>query len=328
MRVEVTRGALVESVHQVRYAVSDAGGNGHCEGDVHSPVYLRSSAKPFQSMTVIAGGAANAWDLSESEIAVIAGSHHGEPFHVEAARSILAKAGVPESALKCGAHYPEDSDSAKALRQAGLEPTPIHSNCSGKHAGMLALAKHLGADLNTYLEPNHPVNRLFAKTMSVFCDIPEEQVVFGVDGCGLPAPAVSLREAAMAFARFASGCNLPSDYADAAARLRSAEQAHPEMVSGTTGFDTRVMRIAPHLLAKGGAEGVRCVANIATGEGLALKVDDGAARAGIPAAMALMAQLGWLSENDLATLDDLAHPKVRTVAGEVIGELRVATSDV
>lgn len=326
MIIEVTRGPLVESRHAIHWAVADADGNlMDGWGDTEIPVFLRSAFKPFQTSAVLAGGAADAYGLTEAEIAVTGASHHGEPVHTDAVTSILNKSGVPVSALQCGAHTPFDTAAARALYKAGADPTPLHSNCSGKHAGLLSLARHMDTPLETYLDRGHPMQAAVFRTIAAFFDLEQDGVPFGVDGCGLPAPAASLRASAMAYARFAGSDRLPDPLARAAARLREAQRKHPVMVSGTEGFNTALLQAAPHLAAKGGAEGVFCVGNTRTKQGLALKTVDGAGRAVNPATVALLRQLNWLNDAQAAALEPFAIEPVRNVAGKPVGEIRPHT---
>jgi L-asparaginase II len=205
VKVEVTRGDLVESVHHVDACAVDAYGNVlFADGDVLSPVFLRSSAKPFIAAAAIAAGVREAFDLDMREIAVMCASHNGESFHVEAVASILRKIGLDVSALQCGTHLPYDEDSAKTLIRAGEKPSALYNNCSGKHAGILAMCKVRGADIGTYLDVHHPVQAEILAFCARLSDDDPSKWPLGVDGCGIPVYATSLRKAAMAFARFAS----------------------------------------------------------------------------------------------------------------------------
>ena len=167
--VEVTRGRLVESVHRVAACAVDADGTLRLvAGAIDVPVYLRSAAKPFIAAAVIAAGARETFDLTGPEIAVMAASHSGEPIHVEAVRSILRKIGMDPSALQCGAHPPYDDATARAMTAAGEAPSALHNNCSGKHAGILALCAILGADPSTYLDASNPAQRRISSSARVF----------------------------------------------------------------------------------------------------------------------------------------------------------------
>ncbi|TAM61763.1 asparaginase [bacterium] len=321
--IEVTRGPLVESIHRIAAAVCDPEGELIVSlGTVDAPVYLRSSAKPFITTAIVRSGAAERFAFTERELAVISASHNGEPFHVEAVRGILHKIGLDVSALKCGVHEPYHEPTARALRERGERPSALHSNCSGKHAGILALTVHLGADPAGYLEPSHPAQRAILEVCAAFVGQRVDELPLGVDGCGIPVFATPLRNAAMAFARFASGRGLPTDLARAAASVYGAMTSHPEYVAGSARFDTDFMRAAGGRAAsKGGAEGVMCVALRERGVGLALKTIDGTKRAADPAALAILAHAGLLDGIETQTLAAYRSPQITNVAGRVVGAI-------
>ncbi|MDE2572127.1 MAG: asparaginase [bacterium] len=321
--VEVFRGPLVESLHQVAAAACDPEGELlYALGAVEVPVFLRSAAKPFITTAIVEHGAAERFGLTDVELATITASHNGEAFHVEAAGGILRKIGLDASALRCGAHEPYHEASAQALRARGESPNVLHSNCSGKHAGILALAVHLGADPAGYLDPEHPAQRAILDVCAAFVGERRDDLPLGVDGCGIPVFATPLRNAAMGFARFATGRALPRETAGAAARVYHAMVTHPEYVAGTARYDTDLMRAAGgRLAAKGGAEGVQCIAAPERLLGVALKVVDGTKRAVAPASMALLDRLGLLDGVQAAALGSYARPEIFNVAGRVVGAI-------
>ncbi len=289
--VAVRRGALVESVHRGRVAVCDAGGELiEATGDPEGYIYARSSAKPFQAMPLLLSGAADAFGLTDEELAVVCASHNAEERHLAAVRSILKRAGLSEDDLQSGAHPPMYAPAAAELARRGEEPTQVYGNCSGKHAGMLALCVYEGWETATYRDPDHPLQRRILQTVARVCGLERDEILLAGDGCGLPAFAMPLRNLATGFARLAAGENLPDDLAGAARRIRQAMREHPFMVAGTGRLDTDVMRDAD-LIAKSGAEGV-FAAGSPDGWGLALKVSDGATRAVSPAALAALARQG------------------------------------
>lgn len=200
--VHVTRGALVECVHRGHLAVADASGRlVRAAGEPQYVTYARSSAKPLQAVPVVASGAADRFGLTAPELALLCASHSGEPMHVQAVLRMLAKIGEDESALRCGAHPPYHKPSAAAIRQAGAAPTPVHNNCSGKHTGMLALAKQLGAPTDGYMRPDHPVQQAMLRAVAAFAGVSPEDVVLGTDGCGVPVFGLPLASLAAAYAR-------------------------------------------------------------------------------------------------------------------------------
>jgi len=289
--VAVRRGALVESVHRGRLAVCDAGGELiEAAGDPEGYVYARSSAKPFQALPLLLSGAADAFGLNDEELAVVCASHNAEEPHLAAVRSILARAGLSEEDLQSGAHPPMYAPAAAELARRGEEPKQVYGNCSGKHAGMLAICVYEGWETTRYRDPDHPLQRWILQTVARVCGLERDEILLAGDGCGLPAFAMPLRNLATGFARLATGENLPDDLAEAAWRIRRAMRKHPYMVAGTGRLDTDVMRGAD-LVAKSGAEGVFAAGSL-DGWGLALKVSDGTTRAVSPAALAALARQG------------------------------------
>jgi L-asparaginase II len=323
LTVEVTRGGFVESVHRVAACAVDANGTLlEAAGDIESPVFIRSAAKPFIAAAVVAAGAGERFGLEPREIAVMAASHSGEPFHVEAVRSILHKIGMDESALQCGAHEPYDEAAAKALRKAGLAPTALHNNCSGKHAGILALCVATGADTATYLSAANPAQRQILEFCARCSDDDASTWPLGVDGCGIPVYATSLHKAATSFARLATQAGMGDADARALRIVRDAMLAHPEYVSGTGQIDTELMRFGDgKLVSKAGAEGVAGVAAIPQGYGYVSKVLDGSGRARGPALIAGLRRLGVLDARQAGALSRFARPAVYNRAGNKVGEI-------
>ena len=323
--VIVTRGALIESEHLVCYAIVDGGGRVlQSRGDIDRLVYMRSSAKPLIATAVVASGAADRFSFSSEEIALAAASHSGEPKHVEAALQMLAKAGLEENALRCGAHAPIYEPAAEALCAAGQLPRAIHNNCSGKHAGILALSMHRGADPAGYLAADHPAQREILDVCSRLLDLPLERMGIGVDGCGIPVIAVPLRTAAHFFAKLSEPDRFPRDLVPALRRVIAAMIEHPDYVAGSKRFDTDLMTVAkPDVLAKGGAEGYHASAALKRGLGMTVKVADGNYRAVAPIVIDRMQDLGILDQARVSALASYRVPKVRNHAGLVVGEIRV-----
>lgn len=328
--VEVTRGNLVESAHGVAACAVDARGSTLYEaGDVESPVYLRSTAKPFIAAAVIESGAAERFGFDAREIAVMCGSHAGEPFHVEAVASILRKIGMEPTALQCGVHWPYDEATANAMRRAGTEPTVLQNNCSGKHAGILALCKVIGADPATYLRADNPAQRRILEFCARLCDDDAATWPVGIDGCGIPVYATSLRKAALSFARLASLRDVDERAAAALRVVREAMIARPEYVAGTGQFDTELMLAAAgNVASKAGAEGVHGVAAIAQQYGYVSKVLDGASRARGPSTVAVLRALGVLNARQAAAVARFGAPTVYNRAGRAVGEIRVSAGAV
>ena len=324
--VEVTRGDVVESVHEILACLMDRSGVVVAAmGDIEAPVFLRSTSKPFIAAAAIAAGARERFGLEPQEIAVMAASHSGQPFHVNAVRSILAKIGMDESALQCGAHAPYNLAAAQDLERLGVVPSAIHNNCSGKHAGILALCASVGADPGTYLDVDNPAEATILALCARLSGVAFSDLILGIDGCGIPVYAVSLRDAARSFARFASLEGVADADAAALTVVRDAMIAFPEYVSGTGEFDAVLMRVgAGRIACKAGAEGVHGTAVLDKGMGLVVKVADGAARGRAPAVCEILRGAGLLDAADSPELQAFARPSVYNRAGRPVGEVRPA----
>jgi len=308
----VRRGALVESVHRGRLAVCDPDGNVlEAVGDPEAYIYARSSAKPFQALPLVLSGAADAFGLTDEEFAVACSSHNAEEPHLAAVRCILEKSGLTEDDLQSGVHPPLYEPEADKLFRSGEEPRPIHGNCSGKHAGMLAVCVHEGYETATYRDPAHPLQRRILGLIAEACGLREDEVLVAGDNCGVPAFALPLRSFATGLARLATGNALPDEVALAALRIGDAMREHPFMVAGTGRFDTDLMD-STDLLIKGGAEAVLAV-GCREGWGMALKVSDGAVRAVRPAALAALGGMGVEVPEPVSD--------VRGLHGEKVGEI-------
>jgi L-asparaginase II len=267
--------------------------------------------KPFQALPLVLSGAADAFGLTGEELAVACASHNAEEPHLAAVRSILEKAGLGEDDLQSGAHPPLYGPAAKKLLCSGEEPRPIHGNCSGKHAGMLAVCVHEGYETATYRDPDHPLQRRILGLIAEVCDLREDEVLVAGDNCGVPAFSLPLRSFATGLARIATGERLSEELAGAALRIRDAMRDHPFMVAGTGRLDTELMD-STKLLVKGGAEAVLAVGN-QEGWGMALKISDGAERAVRPAGLAALRLRGVEVPGALST--------VRGLHGETVGEI-------
>jgi L-asparaginase II len=324
--VYIRRGERVESVHAAAFCVADAYGRViDAAGDIEMPVFIRSCAKPFIAAAIVRSGAAERYALSEGEIAIIAGSHSGEPHHIATVRSILDKAKIPEAAFRCGAHPPRDEETAAAMLRAGETCSAIHNNCSGKHAGLLMLSRMLGVDYEGYLEPSHPAQAYVWAAFARTIDAPEGSLEFAIDGCGIGVPAIALRKLAMAYARLATLEGLSAADADAMGVVRDAMRNHPQFVGGTLHFDTALMRLSESsLIAKRGAEAVEGIGSLTLGRGAAIKIIDGAPRALSPAVIALVQRTGMLPDVPEESLAALTPTYVRNAAGNIVGRITVS----
>jgi L-asparaginase II len=324
--VLVRRGDRVESVHRIAYAVADAGGGLlHHEGDVRRPVFPRSAVKPVQALALIESGAAERFALSERELALACASHGGEPMHTEAVATWLARIGLDRSALKCGVHAPTHEPTGRRLIAEGQAPSALHNNCSGKHAGMLTLALHLGVPIEGYTAPDHPVQQRISAVLAAMSGV--SLAPPAIDGCGIPTHPLPLADLAAAIARLGAPGPDPDDApgrAQACARIRAAMAGHPLLVAGSGRACSLIMAAAPGVLVKTGAEGVYVAALPEQRLGLALKVADGASRAAVVALMTLLQRLGALDPGASAALGDLAAPELRNHAERLVGRIEPA----
>jgi L-asparaginase II len=327
--VEVYRGDTVESIHFGAIAMVDAGGRAIAAlGDPATVTFLRSAAKPAQVLPLLASGAAERFGFTEPEVAVMAGSHGGERFHVETVLSILAKIDLDEGDLQCGAHAPSHRRTAQMLRRLGAAPTALHNNCSGKHAGMLALARHLGAPVETYLEPAHPVQARIRDAVERLAGLPAGGSTLATDGCSAPNFAMPLGSAALLYARLLDPGRAPRDLAGPARRVVAAMRAHPEMVAGTDRLCTALIREGTKgIIAKIGAEGFYGLGyeDAGTGVGIALKIADGdGERARYTVALEMLRQIGLLADARAAALRARFAGEVRNRRNLLVGRLEPA----
>ena len=324
--VEVFRGEIVESVHRGAVAVFDAAGKAVLElGDTERPVFPRSAVKAIQALPLVESGAADAFGFGDKELALACASHGGEPAHVELAASMLGRAGMDETALECGAHWPGHFDATLALARSGRTPNNLHNNCSGKHSGFICTCRHLGIDHRGYVAAGHRSQEMVREAMEAVTGARHGADNSAIDGCSIPTYAVPLKNLAIGFARLASGEGLSPSRAAAARRLMAACMAEPFHVAGTGYSDTRLMEAAPgQIFVKFGAEGVMCAALPELGLGIALKCDDGAGRGAEVMVSAVLARL-LVHDGALAgRLAEMARPPVPSRKGVAVGALRPA----
>lgn len=321
---QVTRGGIAESWHRADVAVVRESGQWLAWWDNPERIsFFRSAAKPLQATAALTVGVAERFGLEEREIAVMCASHSGAAMHLQAVRSLLSKIGLSEEALQCGVHAPSDAETARELQRQGQSPQPIHNNCSGKHAGMLAAALGLGADVASYPALEHPVQQRNWQAVAALTHLPREEIVIGIDGCGVPTFAVPVWRAAWAFAHLARPEGAPREYRPGLAAASAAMRAHPALVSSTGEFTARLMEAAEGaVVAKGGAEGMFCLGLVGAGIGVAVRVHDGSARALPPLVLEVLAQLELVEAAVLEKLAPFRRPAVTNARGETVGEIR------
>ncbi len=318
-----SRGGYLESFARGAVAIATADGEVLVAiGDVGRRVFPRSAIKLIQALALVESGAADAFDVSDIELALACASHSGEPRHVEAVSAWLTRIGAKPDDLVCGAHPPYDAASALAFAKVGQSPTRLHNNCSGKHTGFLTLAKHLRAPFAHYDHLDHPVQKKVAEVLTALSGEDAGAAPVGVDGCGAPNFALSLGALATAFARVANPSPLAPQRREAVLRLRAAAQANPFYTAGTGRLCTRIMTESSRIYVKGGAEGVYAAALPELGLGLALKIDDGGKVASEALLCGLLVGLGEL-ESDSPIVDDTAFAAVRNAEGHVVGAREV-----
>lgn len=294
---EVWRGPLLECVHRGTAVVCRADGTVvEAWGDPARRILPRSSCKMLQALPLVESGAADRAGLKDQHLALACASHNGAAIHTELASSWLAEQDLGEGDLRCGPQVPADETARHGLRDRHEEPTQVHNNCSGKHVGMLTLAKSLGGGAE-YVHPDHPVQRAIRQTMSEI--VHEEITEYAIDGCSAPNFVMSIKGLATAMAGFAKpGDAFEGGRARAAARLRGAMLAQPLLVAGQGRACTTLMRACSGRAAvKTGAEGVFCAILPEAGLGIAVKIDDGSTRGSHAAITALLARHGALDQS-------------------------------
>ena len=280
-------------------------------------------------MPFITGGAADALGFSEEEIALACASHSGEPRHVRIAQLMLDRCGLSEAHLRCGTHLPFSEKEAERMLRAGEHPNQLHNNCSGKHAAMLALAKHIDADLGSYEAFEHPVQRAILKTVAEFAEVPEENIGLGIDGCAAPNFAMPIAAMARSFINLIVPSKFDENRQSACRRIVSAMIKFPELIGGSERLDTMLMQAADgRIISKVGADGVWLCGVLPcekwpAGIGIALKIEDGDDRRARPVvAVQILRQLGILADDDLAEISPMPQLNRRgDLVGTVIADL-------
>jgi L-asparaginase II len=330
---KVIRGETVESVHRGNLIILDGEGETVAQfGNPEEVTFYRSAAKPFQALPFILSGAAERFSFTESEIALACASHSGEKIHTELAEEMLEKAGLSESDLRCGSHLPFHEETAHKMIKYGEKPNQLHNNCSGKHAAMLAFAKHIGAGLESYLSKENPIQQAILLTISEFTEVPVDEIKIAVDGCSAPNFAVPLSAMALSFAKL---IDPPESFVGelkiACGKMVSAYLNHPELIGGTERLDTLIMQAASgKMICKVGAEGVWLAGILPCerwekGLSIALKIEDGDDHRARPVvAIELLRRLGVLEKSDLADHSPMPVKSRRDViVGKVIADFEL-----
>ncbi len=324
--IHYTRGGKVESAHRGDVAVVDIRGQVVFEiGQPERPMFWRSSAKPFQALPFVERGGADVFGITAEELAIMVSSHGGEPEHVAVVERILHKIGLSPADLACGIAAPMSSHAARELASHGLSPKTVHNACSGKHVGMLALAKMLNIPIEGYKELNHPVQQLMLAAVADSAGLSPERIELGIDGCGVPVFFLPLRNMAWAYARMA----LPEkggwgEKESPIRAIRDAMAAYPYMVAGTRRLDTALMTITHgRIIAKLGSEAVYCLASASEGLGVAFKIEDGGYRALAPVTIGILKKLNLISIAEHAALLEQFPHILKNHCGDIIGTVEV-----
>lgn len=320
--VEATRGRHVESFYRGRAVVVDVLGHViRSWGDIHEPVFGRPSLKFIQALPLIEQGAAEAYHLSLEEVALSLASHHGEERHVVILEAWLKKLGRDERILACGIHTPLYRMTTQRPQKFYEKPSVLQNACAGNHLGMLTTALHRNEPIEGYLSKEHPVQRRVEQALAEMTDIDTNYTPYGTDECGIPAFAFPLFNIALAMARFADPSHLHYPRQKAIHYLLSAVEAHPELIAGENGFDTKVIKTTQgRVVCKGGAGGVQVGILPSLGLGLALKIDDGNTKAAEVAFLALLRSLGAIDDDLCEKLD--VRPPLMTHTGKTVGFLQ------
>ncbi len=326
--VEVTRNGTVESQHFGAAVVCDFKGNVvESWGDIEKLIFPRSALKPMLAIHLIESGASEKYALNDAELSLACSSHQGEEIHQSLVKSWLDRLGLSEDHLACGAVLPEHTESAHQLLASGQQGCRIHHNCSGKHTGFLTTALHLGIPIDNYHQLDHPLQQLSLEILSDLANIDLKQYPIGIDGCGLPAPTMPLLQLGHAMARFAKPVDLSESRAKAIYRLHEAITNEPLYVAGSGTVVSELNDITKGaVLAKTGAEGIVTAALPEQGLGIAVKIADGSTRARSVALLAILDQLGLLTDEQKNKLQAHISPTLFNSTGLVVGEIRAATS--
>ncbi|BAQ63610.1 asparaginase [Geminocystis sp. NIES-3709] len=286
LEVHLLREGIVESIHQGEVVVADDRGRILAvAGDPETVSFMRSSMKPFQALAVTSTGVMERFDLNDKDLAIVCSSHQGKIEQARQVFNILWRSDIEPSYLKCP--IPEGKDSA------------LQHNCSGKHAGMLAVCQQRNWDLDTYFHRSNPVQQLILNKVAELLCIPGAEIMTARDDCGVPTYALELGQMATLYAKLASGNSIDLE------RIVRAMTHHPTMVAGEGAFDTELMNLTDGMLvSKSGAEGIQCIGNIGQNMGLAIKILDGAKRAKYATAIHVLKQMGWITPTVAENLGD------------------------
>ncbi|MEO1621505.1 MAG: asparaginase [Cyanobacteria bacterium J06632_3] len=303
LEIQLLREGIVESTHKAHAVACDERGRVLASaGDPELGTFIRSSLKPFQALSVTASGTMDHFKLTDKDLAIICSSHHGSIEQSRQAFNVLWRCDVEPTALQCP--VPKGKS------------TPLAHNCSGKHAGMLAVCKQRGWSLDGYLQRSHPVQKLIISKLSELLGMPADEFICAHDDCGVPTYLMQLSQMATLYAKLASGKNLEME------RISRAMTSYPMMISGPSGFDSQLMALSEGaLVSKSGAEGVQCIGRVGEGMGIAIKAIDGSKRAKYATAVYLLKQLGWITPDVSEALSEQFMRPGKYTRLDVVGDM-------
>lgn len=322
---KVYRGSQEDLIHQGRIAVADYKGNIlYSLGKYNKMTFARSAAKPIQAIAVAESDAIEKYKITDKELAVICASHNAESFHVEAVREILRKAGLNENDLKCGSHYPIAQYVKDEFVSKNVKPTSIHSDCSGKHAGMLITAKAYGENTNDYYHLDSNVQQRILNIISDVCEYEREKIGLAVDGCGVPVHAMPLYRLAQGYAKLSIPEIFNKKRCDAIKKITGSMTSHPEMVAGTKRFCTDLMNsFGDRLFGKSGAGSFYAIGLKNKGIGIAVKIEDGCSEYIPPVVISVLFQLNVIDEYELKKLNQYLDYNIYNYKNEIVGFKRI-----
>ena len=324
--VEVWRGKVLESFHRGLVCIVDEEGKiVFSVGNPQQVIYPRSSLKPFQVLPLIELGGIEKFGFTLEEIAIMCGSHNGQAEHLRVVQAILTKIGATENDFDCGIHNPWLEPDVKQLYILNQKPTQLHNNCSGKHAGFLALCKLINAPLDGYLNPEHPAQKLVKAAIAQVCEYPEEQLVLGLDGCSAPVYAMPAYNMAVGYKNLGES-TFSTERKNACHIVVEAMAHHAFMVAGDTRYDTEMMdALGSEVMGKVGAEGVFGITFHNTKKlGVCIKIDDGKMHPQYAVAQKIIAASGLFSKEQLLPLQKFQHDDITNHAKRVTGYFKVA----
>jgi L-asparaginase II len=323
--VEVMRGGTLESFHRgVICVVNREGKVIFSRGDIEQVCFPRSALKYFQHFPLLESGAVENFGFTMEELALMCGSHNGEKAHVELVESILKKAGLDRSQLRCGPQYPALKDDVVKLHKADQPPHDIHNNCSGKHAGFLAACIYSGYSTDDYLDPAHPLQQQIMQVAGEMYEYPKAKMTVAIDGCSAPIFSIPVLNQALGYKNLVHPVQFSEKRRKACKMIEEAVSSYPFMVAGTHRYCTDMMQVCgERIIGKTGAEGVYCLSLRKEGIGCCIKIDDGKMLPQYNVAQKFIEATGIYREDELRSLRHYLAEPIRNYNKMETGEIRV-----